>query len=1701
MSYTDTLDRIEKRGKQKFEAEPLTVTRPKPKATPNKGLDARAKREQEQVALQRQRPAWQQAIDVAMPGPQYRVPLKTGLELWAAGPEPFSPKKAITSIASGVSKATGITPVLERIMKISEQKAFEKGKIRPEFLQYQEPHPLALPPEEKYAGWETAGELGGMMLPISGLYGTAGKYAAGLIPKAATGLAAKLGRSALPGAVSGGIYGGGLAALEDKSPQEIAKQAALDAVLFGVGDVALGALGKAAMAAYARMKMPKVELPIPETVTPLAQHRRPNIALPALPGEGKKYRAAWKPGPTAKSIPIGGKQVIKPYEPLPAEVPKAELPIVPSKIVKPKPILSKESLGKINSYKKTLAVLDDEVKNHRERIIAEARSLNPKISEEEALDLHYRKVFLGTVLKKGETSWRSKLAKLAKEQEELTSRWKVKVEPKQVKEKVAVIPEKTLAKEVPVPKEKPVSKIKPYKPLPAEVPKMEKPKAELPKKPPDEIKGEIKTIGGMSQKEMPKFNTWAEKLAVLDEEVKTHRERLIEAERFWNPAITEEKALDLHYQKAFSTGSRAVLKKGETWRSKVVRAAEAEAAKAMPGYIPPKAEAEKIVPSKMEKPKAVKEKATVMPEKTLAKMADEELQVTRNNLPKYKNDMTSEQVKIADDIYKEQLKRYKNKVTEYNKEAEKATGLKHGDKVSKTMPGLGIGVEEYTGKIIYDKNGRLAIKTNMPDGSGRKIFPINKGWTKIEKPPTEKVSQEVKVKPKSVKEVPSGKKEITQPTEIPKKPVSKEEFQEKMLAAQEKRKLLEAEKVTSEKTKTPEDWEKILELEGLGEIKEIPSGSAKEVLEAKTVPKKKFTDDIEKRIAEEAAASEKTLKAYKLEDILKVDDTPEGPAMLYSGIPPEKVVESIKFATTKLADKLGIPSKEITIIKPEAARHPGLITQIKSPTQVAKKYTELKPTVDDGIMSQNIQERLRSIFDKRLNVIDKILNEGKAYIANKQTLHEILLTGDMLGKKFNPSELKQNFEANDAVIKAYQLTRLAYDHAHSIASRTRELRGKMPVNYREGYIPHYFHNWFIIVNGQVAGSAKTLREAVLRSNPLARQKGVKITIVPKQFEFPGGDVQAAVIGDMNYFKLKSNVSKAFSLSHEEAKELLSNVARMKGRSRFVGNFLQRKGTPGWENNLDWVNRHYFNMISRYAALDGFKARNITRFEKQFGAFDKEYKGIAKYIKEYINDVNGNPTAVEELLNSSIAKVPLVNQFFGKYLGSRPSLQIASATTNAVAVAKLGLYNLSPALINTSQLLNTNALLGAKWTAIGIKKAISPSLAERGILKQIGVDIQLGLESGAGYSKAAQIGKGFNKTLVLFLTAEKFLRRTTGLGSYYKALAEGKTRKQAIEYAKETIQRTQFEYGIADAPAFIRRTGPVGQVLFQFKKFPVKELEFMSSLKGMEHVRFWMPWLLVSGYYGIPLVEPMKNTVKSLFNIDLESELKKHLMEWAGEDKERQTAAKTIMYGISHKAGIDASRRIGAGDFVPGELRDITGPTISTIVRTAQMAAKGNWIETIRAIAPMPGNIALAAFNEGEITDPWNRERVKIRLKPKERAVKATGFMPIRESIERDVKSVIGYTERKRQETEKQVIDDFIKTMKKYKTASPGEEKTQALKELKEEAVRLRELNITPERIVNEIKKKKMTPIQRAITNVPRKQQKEYVDILKFAKST
>ena len=728
-----------------------------------------------------------------------------------------------------------------------------------------------------------------------------------------------------------------------------------------------------------------------------------------------------------------------------------------------------------------------------------------------------------------------------------------------------------------------------------------------------------------------------------------------------------------------------------------------------------------------------------------------------------------------------------------------------------------------------------------------------------------------------------------------------------------------------------------------------------------------------------------------------------------------------------------------------------------SPNVVAERHAKFRPFFGMAKEAVEKQERMRSNWNKAVDAIYG--GKGRRGLLSREQVplfNETLLEGDALGRVFTADELRgRGFD--DGMVRAYRLVRGLYDNAHRMLSAQRNKYGKEDVAYREGYVPHFFHAWRVLEDGKIVTSYRSMNEAVKAAEKMkAEDESRKIRVAPALDDFGGrGKLDAVTLGDMQYFKLAGNVEKAMDLSPEEARGLLEGAARMKGRSRVFKNAWERKGVAGFDTNMEYALRHYLNLSARYIAMDTLKHDGINLFERTFGRFDNDHKGLARYTKDYINDVLGVPSNVEQTLNNWVR-----NSWLGKYLpnviGDRPATVAASSIASLVAHCKLGFLNVASAAMNLSQLNGTQAIIGPTWTARGLAEYLHPNQMTLRLYADAGVEENITAENPSGYSKVHQArGLLADTSMMAFRLVDGMARKVTLIGAYRKALKEGKSRAAAIEYAKQVNDDVNFDYSVADAPNFIRRTGPIGTLLFQFKKFPVKMLELalpgVGKLKGMEQVRFWAPMVVLSGVFGLPGFDLLKDWLKSIFGKDLELETKKLI----AESPLPEPVKRTILYGALSNLGIDVGRRAGMGDFFPSEMKDLTGPAAATIGRVVESLPKifddGNFMDTIEALSPGLANPIKAVMGE---TRDRRRDRVAFRYETMgERVARATGARPIREAIENDAVRIARYDQQKRSAAEADAIDDFIRARE--------DSDVRALDRARD---RLRELRITPDRI-------------------------------------
>jgi hypothetical protein len=843
-----------------------------------------------------------------------------------------------------------------------------------------------------------------------------------------------------------------------------------------------------------------------------------------------------------------------------------------------------------------------------------------------------------------------------------------------------------------------------------------------------------------------------------------------------------------------------------------------------------------------------------------------------------------------------------------------------------------------------------------------------------------------------------------------------------------------------------------------------------------------------------------------------------GGTTLYSGLPSDLIGSFIKKANEGLRsalkkgakafdDSLGKPIEGVNVKSKKTVSGLGVLKNVRSPSYLAKEFPALESYVKDGIHAEDSANAYAETFKRRLNAASRKLRGGaktplqklapenrKIYRENEKVLNDIMVQGDLMGKEFTLTELKA-MGAGPEVVKAYRINRSLFKKALQIGNKSRVATGQDPVKPLPGYVSHVFHDFFILADKKVVGSARTLNSAVKAGNELKRAGAKQVDILPKEFELLNEAEQAIQIGDMEYFEMKKRLETDFNLTLEEANEITEGLARRTSRKKFFGHFMERKGVPGWEKNLNVINQHYFLKIARVAAVNEFKHRAITRFEREHGKFGNEHKDtVARYKKQYINDVSGMPTQLEQFFNESFesiantefAKLTGMKHIRDNYFGDRPMAQIMQAEGTAVAVAKLGFFNVSAATINATQILNTNAILGPKYTARGIEAFHLKSPQTLKLLQNMGVKRHMGLEAGDILTDSP-VGKAAKASLVLFSEVELWNRGVAGLGAYAKAI-EGKVkgipkgdRTLALEYAEEVINKTQFNYSVADAPNIFRRVaGSPLATLLRFQKFTIKEMEFITSLKGAENPRFWIPFMAFTGYYGFPGSSALDKMVKGLFGFSPINETDRALVEWAGDDPAKQAVSRTVRGGlVAGVAKVDISKRVGQGNIVPTTPSDFRGASINTVTNLRNSLANRQWVQALGDVTPAPANFIRMFTNDTALTSPHDRDRKIVDLNLPERVALGFGFQPMKKSDAQMFQRITASDREIRREKIVEAIDDYIEA--RENKDEEGKAKARAV---------LKELRVSMKSVRIESRKKKSPKVERIYRGLSRKERRE-----------
>jgi N12 class adenine-specific DNA methylase len=748
--------------------------------------------------------------------------------------------------------------------------------------------------------------------------------------------------------------------------------------------------------------------------------------------------------------------------------------------------------------------------------------------------------------------------------------------------------------------------------------------------------------------------------------------------------------------------------------------------------------------------------------------------------------------------------------------------------------------------------------------------------------------------------------------------------------------------------------------------------------------------------------------------------------------------------------------------KEEKARYTDILWE-----EDMKQYVFSDEELRDAGVSENVikaHQKTRNLLGKIYNAVNAVYTSERvenftyktrkgAEKAQKElakrphtfVMHDIRETTKDGEPVFQVSIKTRGYKEIHSVMTGEELSALSKDKDVYIKARKQMDDGSFKVSYlaynkpltnMEGYMPHIFHGVLIMkkytdadgnVKSKVVGSADTIEKAVVKADAMQKEEGGEFIIAPKEFSSEGEVENPLLLGDMDYFKLMESLSKGASLTLDEAREMTH--ATMKGRHVYYGAKKHRKGAEGFEKNAIWAIQHHIDSSSRYVALDPFKQKAISFFERAFGDYNKDWTGEAAFCKGYIDSVLGKPSRLETLANDFLRLFPWFKN------EAIPARRMAGNLTGLTGVLKLG-ASLSSGFVNTLQLFNCVGYVGARKTAVGLKRALHPNAADKKILVASGVSEESGLAldsighitaEGTALSKVGNVINSVNNFLMKpFTLSEKTIRKATILAAYYKAIGDGLSKGEAIQYARDINRKVNFDYSVADAPRIFRalQGTVIGDMALQFQKYGVKEMEVISDFLPIlgntttkQKLEFFIPYLLVSGIWNaFPFEDALLSLLKLLGFDDPEKEAKRAMMEWAGNNADRKALVNVANYGAGAIVGVDISQRVGLKGVVPETSNIVTGgPLGSTTVQLAKAVLNGDTNGAMKAISPAAGNIygAVAGYN----TDSKGRKTVDYDTR--DRIVRGLGFRTIKEANATDAQSIVyNYKEQKKNDRAK-----------------------------------------------------------------------------------
>ena len=596
-------------------------------------------------------------------------------------------------------------------------------------------------------------------------------------------------------------------------------------------------------------------------------------------------------------------------------------------------------------------------------------------------------------------------------------------------------------------------------------------------------------------------------------------------------------------------------------------------------------------------------------------------------------------------------------------------------------------------------------------------------------------------------------------------------------------------------------------------------------------------------------------------------------------------------------------------------------------------------------------------------------------------------------------------------------------------------------------------------------------------------------------------------GMANFEKLLKK-DKDGVLTHDNVSAYLY---RSSGAQMWNKHNLKRAGVLGHNEDHIKAIYHYANTQAKYqgnAPFLDFATRYYEQvygenYEKQYGRNGTGAKNARQdIVHDYIQRVIGAPNNTDKVLNTIGREIPFIGAYMTKHMGDNWVTKLLNRNMQAMAVFKLGVFRPTAAIAQFGTLANVAALTGFTPQLKYAMQQAGKS-GKNGKYGQLFDDLEVYEESASQASEfldsgdyrritigGVKFGKLFDLSMKGFMKADAYTRKVAAIYAYEEYCAKHgldtndlhnknpEAYQKAMEYAKDFVVKTNFDYTDIDSPQLFTKFGTLGKTILQFKKFGVKEAEFLfTAFKGPDGSidykglsRFMGITMGMAGFMGLPFMSAGDDMLKWLTGKGLTDRTKDVLYDWAGKDQTKQRIAMMAIMGAPSMFGVDFSRNIGFGDLTPSSGSELLGPTLSTYGALGDVARNSHdWKDVItgvgHALSPQLGNFYQAYT--GNMRD-WKNAENKGAYTPEERFMKLLGFRPVRESVENDLAYRLTMANQELKEGKKEAINDFLR--------DPSPENKQ----------RIKDFGVTGKQLRDAKELKQMSAIDKANKYLPKK---------------